>query len=313
MEWSVSAVLKVDNLHKSFSGRRILRGVSFSLFPGKRLGLLGPNGAGKTTLIRCISGLVRPDSGSISLNGNPLPARGGRELLGCVPQEIALYAELSARENLTAFGRFAGLRGRQLREQVAWALQWTGLEAQANQPVRSFSGGMKRRINIACGVLHSPQVVLLDEPTVGVDPQSRQRIYEMLEGLRQTGTSLLLTTHHLEEAQSHCDSIVILDHGTVVAEGTLAQLIEATVGPARRVHLRFSTAAGVGGSDWEGEPSDSGTAVALIHDVASELPMLISAQQAAGRVIRDLQVEEPCLHHVFLHLTGHQLRDGSSI
>src|SRR5437016_5427033 len=144
---------------------------------------------------------------------------------------------LTARENLTTFGRLGGLRGRDLRERVAWALDWTALGDRAREPVKRFSGGMKRRLNIACGVLHRPRVILLDEPTVGVDPQSRERIYDMLAELRREGASLLLTTHHLEEAEARCERIVILDHGRVIAAGTLDALVERTIGAQRAVRL----------------------------------------------------------------------------
>ena len=203
----------------------------------------GPNGAGKTTLVRCLSGRVRPDSGSMELLGRPLLPRSGREGLGFVPQELALYPDLTARENLGAFGRFHGLRGRELREAVERALEWTGLSDRADELTKTFSGGMKRRVNIACGVLHRPTVLLLDEPTVGVDPQSRERIFVMLDELRDQGTSILLTTHQLDEAEQRSDRIVIIDHGRVIAEGTLPKLIESTVGVNRRVTFKLAAAA----------------------------------------------------------------------
>jgi ABC-type Na+ transport system ATPase subunit NatA len=173
--------------------------VSLSLGEGELLGLLGPNGAGKTTLIRAIAGRVRLDGGTISLYGHTLEPERPRPDLGVVPQENALYPLLTARENLETFGQLNGLDGKRLRERVAWALEWSGLAERARSPVRTFSGGMKRRLNLACGVLHEPKLVLLDEPTVGVDPQSRESIYDMLGALRARGTSLLLTTHYLEE------------------------------------------------------------------------------------------------------------------
>src|SRR5262249_47383676 len=192
---------------KSFGTTAALQGASLALGPGELLGLLGPNGAGKTTLVRAAAGRVRLDSGSVELLGRPLRPGSPRPQLGVVPQEIALYGALSARENLEVFGRLQGLQGRALAERVAWALGWTALDARAGEPVKRFSGGMRRRLNIACGVLHEPRVLLLDEPTVGVDPQSRERIYEMLAGLRKGGTSLLLTTPQLEEAHATCDRI----------------------------------------------------------------------------------------------------------
>jgi ABC-2 type transport system ATP-binding protein len=203
--------LAVRDVRKRFGAIEAVNGASFDLRAGERLALLGPNGAGKTTLIRAIAGRVRPDAGSIELMGVPLVPGSVRAELGIVPQEIALYDRLTARENLMAFGRFAGIAPTDLRERVAWALDWTGLVDRAEHQVGTFSGGMKRRVNIAAGVLHRPRVILLDEPTVGVDPQSRERIYDMLDRLRDDGASILLTTHQLEEAEVRCDRIIIYE------------------------------------------------------------------------------------------------------
>ena len=232
-------VLSVANARKSFGAVKALDGASLDLRKGELLALLGPNGAGKTTLIRAIAGRVRLDAGEIRLLGAPLAARRTPPELGIVPQEIALYPLLTARENMTAFGELQGLSGAALRSQVDWALERTGLADRASEPVKQFSGGMKRRLNIACGVLHRPRIVLLDEPTVGVDPQSRDRIYDMLADLASQGVSLLLTTHHLEEAEARCSRTVIIDHGKVIAEGTLADLVDRTVGRHRMVTLRL--------------------------------------------------------------------------
>lgn len=300
--------LEITDLHKSYARLEALRGVSFRLGQGERLALLGPNGAGKTTLIRCLCGLTRPDRGSIKLLGRKLPRRGGRESIGLVPQDIALYLDLTARENLVAFGRFHGLRGKELNQRVEWALNWTGLAEQASSLVGSFSGGMKRRVNIACGVLHRPKVVLLDEPTVGVDPQSRERIFEMLDLLRQEGAAILLTTHHLDEAETQCDRIVIIDHGSVVADGTLGELVEQTIGPDRRVRLRATTEITSSIRGWDALPKRD-ELVTRVDDVAGQLPGLIRQVEAAGYAVADVEVHSPSLHHVFIHLTGRQLRD----
>jgi ABC-2 type transport system ATP-binding protein len=304
----VPTVLQIDGLRKRYGALTALDGISFDVRQGERLALLGPNGAGKTTLVRCICGLIRPDSGSIRLLGRVLPRSGGRQALGLVPQELALYGELSAKENLEVFGRFHGLRGRVLRQRVRWALEWTGLEDRASQAVGSFSGGMKRRVNIACGVLHQPRVVMLDEPTVGVDPQSRERIYQMLDRLAGEGTALVWTTHHLDEAESGCDRIVIVDHGRVVAEGTLANLVQQTVGSSRQVRLQVEQPyqADVEGWDWD-EPSSA--FLTRIDDVAGQLPQMLQRVRKAGYHVADVEVHAPRLHHVFLHLTGHQLRE----
>jgi ABC-2 type transport system ATP-binding protein len=304
----MDSVLRVADARKSFGSTAALRGVSLHLGPGELLALLGPNGAGKTTLVRAISGRVRLDGGTIELHGTPLQGGRGRETLGVVPQEIALYPLLSARENLQAFGELNGLGGARLRDRIGWALDWTGLAERAKEPIRTFSGGMKRRLNIACGVLHEPSVVLLDEPTTGVDPQSRERIYEMLRRLREAGASLLLTTHLLEEAESLCDRIVILDHGQVIESGTLAELVSRTIGGARRVtlHIGGAPSGAIAGLE---NGVDGGLAHAQIRDVGRDLPALLERIAAAGGRVEDLEVRPPSLQSVFLHLTGRELRE----
>ena len=299
--------LRVRDVVKRFGSAVALDRACLELRRGERLALLGPNGAGKTTLVRCICGRAVPDAGEIEMLGRRLPPTGGRQRLGFVPQEVALYPDLTARENLEAFGRFHGLRGGELRQAVGWALAWTGLADRARDLTKTFSGGMRRRVNIACGVLHRPLVLLLDEPTVGVDPQSRERIFAMLDELHGQGTSILLTTHQLDEAEQRCDRIVIIDHGRVIAGGTLAELIEATVGPKRRVTLRL---AGPGpkplGFRAGGDPREL---VAEVGDVALELPTLLSRIREAGGQVGDVEVRAPSLHSVFIHLTGRELRE----
>ena len=229
--------IEIDRVVKSFDGRQALSGVTLSLRQGEILGLLGPNGAGKSTLVRTIMGRVRPDAGEVRVFGTPAPAGDSksRAEVGVVPQEIALYPNLSPMENLSVFGRYLGLRGDALDQAVARALEWSALSDRAGEPVKTFSGGMKRRLNMAAGVLHRPKVLLLDEPTVGVDPQSRERIYQMIEGLKAGGTSLVYTTHYMEEAERLCDRVAIIDHGKIIAEGTKDELVRATVGEKREV------------------------------------------------------------------------------
>jgi ABC-2 type transport system ATP-binding protein len=262
------------------------------------LALLGPNGAGKTTLIRAIAGRVRLDAGEIRLFDRALDGRETPPELGIVPQEIALYPNLTARENLEAFGRLKGLSGADLRAQVAWALETTGLSDRAAESVKQFSGGMRRRLNIACGILHRPKIVLLDEPTVGVDPQSRDRIYDMLGELSASGVSLLLTTHHLEEAEARCARTVIIDHGKVIAAGTLPELVDQTVGRARKITLHLDA------------PLDGEDVIRTeMRDVAVDLPPLLARIHAAGRTVNDVDVRGPSLQSVFIHLTGRELRE----
>lgn len=308
----MSEVLVVRDLQKRFGEQVALAGVTFALRKGEWLAFLGPNGAGKTTTVCAIAGRVRPDAGAITLLGERLDgarSAAARARLGVVPQELALYPLLTARENLAVFGELNGVTSRALHDRIDWALEWTGLADRSREPVKRFSGGMKRRLNIACGVLHQPEVILLDEPTVGVDPQSRERIWQMCDQLRRAGAALLLTTHQLDEAQQQCDRIVIVDHGRVIADGTLDQLIASTIGPDRRVTLRLrggiaSTAIAGGGWTAEGD-SLSGRC----RDVAAELPELLGRIHARGGQIDDLRIETPSLHAVFLHLTGRELRE----
>jgi len=302
------AVLEVREARKRFGPTQALDGLSLALAEGELLGLLGPNGAGKTTLIRAIAGRVRLDAGNVSVFGRTLAAGATREQLGVVPQENALYPLLTARENLETFGRMNGLEGKRLRERTAWALEWTGLADRARSLVRTFSGGMKRRLNLACGVLHEPRLVLLDEPTVGVDPQSREKIYDMLGGLRTAGTSLLLTTHVLEEAEARCERIVVMDHGRAIAAGTLPELVEQAGLQGRRVRVRVDRAPGrdLPGFEPEGDPQVLST---TIRDVAAELPGVLARLREAGLGVRDLDVRTASLQAVFLHLTGRELRE----
>jgi ABC-2 type transport system ATP-binding protein len=287
-------VLTVAGARKAFGPVTALDGASFELREGELLGLLGPNGAGKTTLIRAVAGRLRLDAGEIRLFGEPIRSGRTDPALGVVPQEIALYPLMSARENLQVFGSLLGLAGAELARQVDWALEHTGLSDRAKEPVARFSGGMRRRLNIACGIVHRPRVLLLDEPTVGVDPQSRDRIYEMLASLRAGGVSLVLTTHHLEEAEARCSRTVIIDHGRVIAAGTLPELVDQTVGKDRQVTLRLTN----------GE-----TVTARMRDVAADLPPLLDSVRRSGQLVDDVEVRGPSLQAVFIHLTGRELRE----
>lgn len=298
---------------KRFGLTQALAGAGLDLRAGEWLGLLGPNGAGKTTIVRSVSGRVRLDGGEVRLLGTRLDGtpsdRVVQRRLGVVPQEIALYLFLSARENLRAFGALNGVRDRELRERVEWALAWTGLAERAAEPIKQFSGGMKRRLNIACSVLHRPSVILLDEPTVGVDPQSRQRIWEMLEELRKEGASLLLTTHQLDEAQLVCDRIVIIDHGKTISAGTFAELVQQTVGSARRVTLTLDGSVPASLEN-RGFQLENGNALSrYVTDIVRDIPAMLGEVEGAGATIRDIHVEAPSLQAVFLHLTGRELRE----
>ena len=304
-----SDVLSVTGARKRFGDVVALDGATLALREGELLALLGPNGAGKTTLIRAISGRVQLDAGEILLFGKPLRGTRTPPELGIVPQELAIYPSLTARENLEAFGRLQGLAPGDVAAQVKWALATTALEDRADEPVKRFSGGMKRRLNIACGVLHRPRVVLLDEPTVGVDPQSRERIYDMLAELTRAGVSLLLTTHHLEEAEARCARTVIIDHGKVIAAGTLSELVDRTVGRHRLVTLRVDGPVATVPPGVDVSAEDARVLRAKVSNVARELPALLTAISAQGREVEDVEVRGPSLQSVFIHLTGRELRE----
>jgi ABC-2 type transport system ATP-binding protein len=287
--------LQIENIVKAFGSRRALDGVSLELRPAEVLGVLGPNGAGKSTLVRTIMGRVNPDSGSVTLFGKPAPAGDteARASVGVVPQEIALYPNLTSHENLTVFGRYLGLSGIALDQAIKRSLDWAALSDRANEPVKTLSGGMKRRLNMAAGVLHRPRVLLLDEPTVGVDPQSRERIYQMIESLRADGVSLIYTTHYMEEAERLCDRIAIIDDGRVIAAGTKNELVRNTIGTKREVIVEFA----------------DGTRVTHRIDDAAEMPRVMREAEAQGSGVRDLTMKSPSLEKVFLHLTGKGLRE----
>jgi len=305
---SDAAVLRVAGAARDFGAIQALKGASLDLVDGELLALLGPNGAGKTTLVRAIAGRVRLDQGTIELFGRSLSPEERRRDLGLVPQEIALYPLLTARENLEAFGTLHGVPRADLRARTEWALEWSGLGDRAKEPVKQFSGGMKRRLNIACGVLHRPRVVLLDEPTVGVDPQSRERIYDMLAALRAAGSSLLLTTHHLEEAEARCDRVAILDHGALIAAGTVSELVERTVGRDRTVVVTLDRPAARAPEGFALE-NGGGRLSAKVADVGAELPELLQRLRRDGLRVEDLEVRRHGLHAVFIHLTGKDLRE----
>ena len=305
----MTKVLEVSGASKSFGTVRALNGASLSLHEGEWLALLGPNGAGKTTLVRSIAGRVLLDGGRLVLLGESLDRNGStRNRLGIVPQEVALFPLLTAAENLRAWGTLCGVDADDLEERVEWALGWTALGDRRSERVEGFSGGMKRRLNLACGVLHRPLVVLLDEPTAGVDPQSRERIWEMLEELRGEGASLLLTTHQLDEAQQVADRIAIIDQGRVIEEGTFSELLERTVGAGRRV--RFTLASPGGGKvPEEFERLEDGRLELGVQSVTQELEHSLRRLREAGCEVADLEIDVPNLQQVFLHLTGRDLRE----
>jgi ABC-2 type transport system ATP-binding protein len=310
------AVLVVEGLTRRFGGRTAVDDVSFRIGAGETYGLLGPNGAGKTTAISMIAGLLVPDRGTVAVAGRPVrpddPA--GKAATGLVPQDIALYPDLTARENLAFFGRLQGLRRAHLADRIATVLDVVGLTDRADERIEAYSGGMKRRANIAAGLLHEPELLILDEPTVGVDPQSRNAILESIEVLGGAGLSVLYTTHYMEEAERLCDRIGIIDEGRLVAEGTRTELVQ---GIARRSHLRLSgigplaeVAEAAGALDTvQAATVADGTIDLLVTEVGPVLGPVVELAERAGVAITGLDVVAPDLETVFLELTGKALRD----
>jgi ABC-2 type transport system ATP-binding protein len=309
---AVSAVLplQIDGLVKRFGDLAAVDGVSLEVRERECLGLLGPNGAGKSTTIRSIVGRVRPDQGSVSVFGNRAESAAARAALGWVPQELALYPMLTCRENLDSFGRYQGLTGKALDEAIQWCIEWAALADKLNIPVKQLSGGMKRRLNMACGLIHRPQIVLMDEPTVGVDPQSRNRIFEMIEALRAQGMALIYTTHYMEEAERLCDRIAIIDHGKVIATGTRDELIHQSFGGRSDVLIRIKDTNSQA-SAWSVQKGGTFDGAVAHFTVAqpTEIAVLLDAAMAAGLDVIDVVLRRPNLESVFLQLTGRDLRE----
>ncbi|HVP65399.1 MAG TPA: ABC transporter ATP-binding protein [candidate division Zixibacteria bacterium] len=306
----IALPLQIDSLSKSFGKITAIDGISFNLQSGECLGLLGPNGAGKSTLLRSIVGRVVPDTGTISIFGAAAHSAEARKALGWVPQELALYSRLTCRENLESFGRYHGLVGSKLRDSVAWCLEWAALLDRAGERVKNLSGGMKRRLNMAAGLIHQPKLVLMDEPTVGVDPQSRNRIFEMIEQLHGRGMSIIYTTHYMEEAERLCDRIAIVDHGRVIANGTRDELVRNSFESRSEVLMRIA-----GENDrvtaWVDQRGglQIGDAAQFTVDHPTEITVLLDAVAKAGLELVDVSLRKPTLESVFLKLTGRELRD----
>jgi len=307
---ATAAPLAIDALVKRFAQVTAVDGVSLAVRSGECLGLLGPNGAGKSTLIRSIVGRVVPDSGRVMVFGHPSDSTSARLALGWVPQELAVYPRLSCRENLAAFGRYHGSGGQQLAKAVDWCLEWAALKDRAGELAKNLSGGMKRRLNMAAGILHSPKLVLMDEPTVGVDPQSRNRIFEMIEALKAEGTAIIYTTHYMEEAERLCDRIAIIDHGRIIAEGTAEELVRNAFASRSQVVAHFD-----GDPDriaqWvEGHNGRMVDATAQFTiERSTEIAGLLDDAAKSGLALVDVSLRRPNLESVFLHLTGRELRE----
>jgi ABC-2 type transport system ATP-binding protein len=314
---SAGPVLDVRDVHKSFGGRRAVDGVSFQVAEGETYGLLGPNGAGKSTTISMICGLLERDGGEIVVDGHPQDrahARQAKRAIGYAPQDLALYPDLSGIENLRFWGRLYGLRGGALRGRAERVLDIVQLTERAGDRVAQYSGGMKRRLNIAASLLHSPRLLILDEPTVGVDPQTRNAIFESVERLSGEGVSVVYTTHYMEEAERLCDRIGIIDQGRIIAEGTRRELL-AKLAQSDRVELTAGgpledLAAAARRMEGVREARVAGGVVRLLcQDGGRLLPRLLEAAEHAGVEVSSINVFEPDLEAVFLQLTGKSLRD----
>jgi ABC-2 type transport system ATP-binding protein len=309
-------VLIAHELRKSFGELEAVKGVSLQVARGEVFGLLGPNGAGKTTTISMLTALLEPTSGTVTVNGLDLATHTAevKAQMGLVPQELALYMTLSARQNLMFFGRIYGLRGKELRNRVDEVLQIIDLTDRADDPVGKYSGGMKRRVNIAAGLLHRPQVLFLDEPTVGVDPQSRNAILESVEQLSTQGMGVLYTTHYMEEAQRLCHRVAIVDDGRIIAQDTPSALIRSLGGGVVMLGVAAGTREDL--ADCIGQLPAVRSVVRTDGVVKIETQRfqeaLIGALQITSELdvrVTSLEILEPNLESVFLHLTGKKLRE----
>ena len=307
-------MIEVRDLQKSYGDLVAVNHVSFSAGAGTVFGLLGPNGAGKSTTISCLSGLLRPTAGSITIGGFDIAGEAvkAKASLGIVPQELAIYEDLSAQDNLAYWGAAYGLKGSRLKQRVAHVLNRIGLTDRATDLPKHYSGGMKRRLNFGCGLVHEPRILLLDEPTVGVDPQSRERLFDLIREEKTKGTCVLYTTHYMEEAEKLCDELAIIDHGKIIAAGTLNEL-RAEFGGNDIIQLsgsfdlpRVEQAV----AKLQAEILSLSTEVLMIaiKDGARNLPAILQGISATGADINDTRLSEPNLESLFLKLTGKELR-----
>lgn len=309
------ALLKTQRLSKAFGEVKAVIEVSFEVREGEIYGLLGPNGAGKTTTLSMICGLLRPDAGEVEVAGRSFvnDPQAARRLMGVVPQEVALYEELSGRENLEFWGQMAGLSGREARVRAAELLEALSLADRAKDPIKNYSGGMKRRINLGCALLHRPKLLLLDEPTVGIDPQARANLLEFVRQLAANGTGVLYTTHYLEEAESLCQRIGIIDHGRVLAEGTLEQLRQRLAGD--RLFVVEAPLAETDPATWP----DFARHYRVLQKTDRQLVAASAADRDPAECLKELlalpvavenvTLKRPSLNDVFLQLTGRELRE----
>jgi ABC-2 type transport system ATP-binding protein len=313
------SIIEVRELRKQYDppkGVLAVDGVTFAIAEGEIFSLLGPNGAGKSTTISMLSCLLKPSGGDAMIAGNSIvhQSLAVKETIGVVPQDIALYPDMSARENLLFWGRMYGLSGAELKRRVDEVLELITLVDRQKDRVEKYSGGMKRRVNIGVALLHKPKVLYLDEPTVGIDPQSRRSILDGILALRDQGMTILYTTHYMAEAQELSDRIAIVDHGKMIAQGTHEELVKI-VGQQSRVTARVDHSLEGMAERWREVPGvetadiEGDEAILLTDDPNDVLPRLFEAAAVAGSRITEINVREPNLEMVFLHLTGRALRE----
>jgi linearmycin/streptolysin S transport system ATP-binding protein len=309
-------LIEVEGLVKRYGELVAVDGVAFTARAGEIYGLLGPNGAGKSTTLGCICGLLQPSAGRVRVLAHDVvhDGRQAKERLGVVPQELALYEDLSARQNLAYWGAAWGLGGRELARRVDEVLEQVGLADRSRESVERFSGGMKRRLNFACGIVHQPRVLLLDEPTVGVDPQSRVRLLELVRAQARDGVCVLYTTHYMEEAESLCDRLAIIDHGKLLCEGTLTEL-RALLGERDLLRLagRFepdrAREAVASESGVEVVQAETDQLLLALAGASRRLPAIFTALERAGCEVRETTLSQPSLESLFIKLTGKELRE----
>ena len=308
-------MIRVKDLQKSYGDLRAVDGISFEVPEGEMLGFLGPNGAGKTTTLSMISGLLKPDRGRVSIGEIDVwhSPKEAKRILGLVPQDLALYEELTARENLMFWGSLFHLPRTELKANIELWLDRVGLKGRGREAVSKFSGGMKRRLNLAIGLVHNPKVVLLDEPTVGIDPQARKNILDIIREIVKEGSTILFTTHHLEEAEALCDRIAIMDHGKILETGSVEELAKV-VGDGDIVSIKGSFTAVQLKTILENESVNilnaaEHTATMSLSHGGLNIAALLQKFSEAGIQVTDISMQKPSLESVFLKLTGRELRD----
>jgi ABC-2 type transport system ATP-binding protein len=309
-------MIQVRSVSKSFGNIEALKNVSFTIDRGEIFGILGPNGAGKSTIVNILNTLVRPDEGDVIIDGINIRDDGAliKLIMGVVPQEIALYEEMSAYENLMFWGGLYDIPGPELKENVANTLRIVDLVNRKDDRIKTFSGGMKRRINIACSLLHNPMILVLDEPTVGVDPQNRNHIFELIERLNNEGMTIIYTTHYMEEAERFCDKIAIIDTGSIIAQGTLKELREISdVKDLLTVKLSDENIETFTRITSENPllmfDKTSNTLKAECSNIGNDIPIIINHIQNSGGVIERIYTQGTNLESIYLKLTGKELRD----